>query len=411
MVYKKIIMHADMDAFYASVEQRDCPKLKGKPVIVGGSSARGVVSAASYEARKFGVHSAISVAEARKLCPEGYFLRGDMKKYRNESKKIFEIFRKYSPAVEGISLDEAFLDLTGTERLLGLPSKIGESIRRDVREKRDLAVSVGVGPIKLIAKIASGLAKPDGLLEVPVHGIKDFLEPLSVAQLWGVGPVAQERLKALGMNTIGDLASADLEMIRSCLGVWGVEVSALARGEDAREVCAYRDPVSMSEENTFPVDISDLQTLSNAIRVHSEAVARRLRASKFVAKTVILKLKLANRVRSGPRGYPTFTRRKTLKETTNDGALISRETNLLLNEYSLSKPVRLIGVGVTNLSVESEKQINLFGSRDTESRADHLNKALDVINVKYGENAVIRGGKALSKDSLSFQVKIGEDDM
>ena len=180
------------------------------------------------------------------------------------------------------------------------------------------------------------------------------------------------------------------DRIRTCLGVWGVEVSALARGEDAREVCSYSDPFSMSEENTFQIDISDLQTLSNAIRVHSEAVARRLRASNFVAKTVILKLKLANRVRSGPRGYPTFTRRKTLKKTTNDGALISRETNLLLNEYSLSKPVRLIGVGVTNLSVESEKQINLFGSRDTESRADQLNKALDVINVKYGENAVIR---------------------
>lgn len=411
MTSKRKILHADMDAFYASVEQRDRPQLMGKPVIVGGTGTRGVVAAASYEARKFGVRSAISVAEARKLCPEGYFLRGDMEKYREESKKIFEIFRKYSPAVEGISLDEAFLDLTGTERLLGTAREVGESVRLDVRVATNLAVSIGIGSIKLIAKIASGLAKPDGLMDVPENEVQEFLNPLGIDQLWGVGPVAQTKLRGLGLNTIGDLASADLKMIRMYLGSWGIEVAALARGEDPREVSAYRDPVSMSEENTFQSDVIKKSILKSVIGVHSDAVARRLRSRNLVARTVVLKIKMAKRVGSGPRGYPVFTRRKTIERPTNDGALISQEAKVLLKNFSLSEPLRLIGVGVTNLSLEESEQINLFGSRDEKNKADYLNKALDTLNDRYGKDMVVRGGDSISKDSLSFQIKRGEDDI
>ncbi|TFG96497.1 MAG: DNA polymerase IV, partial [Myxococcales bacterium] len=184
-----MILHADMDAFYASVEQRDRPELRGRPVIVGGTGPRGVVAAASYEARRFGVRSAIPTAQARALCPEGVFLRGDMRRYARESERIFEIFRRFTPLVEGLSLDEAFLDLSGTERLHGPPAEAGRRLRALVRAEIDLAVSVGIGPVKMVAKIASEAAKPDGLLEVPADGVRAFLDPLPVERLWGVGPV------------------------------------------------------------------------------------------------------------------------------------------------------------------------------------------------------------------------------
>jgi len=184
------ILHADMDAFYAAVEQRDRPELRGKPVIVGGTGPRGVVSTASYEARAFGVHSAMPAFEARRLCPDGIFLRGSMRRYSQESKRIFEIFRRFTPQLQGLSLDEAFLDVTGTERLFGTPVELARRLRREVREETGLAVSVGIAPVKLVAKIASDLAKPDGLLEVGAEGLRDFLDPLPVSRIWGVGPVA-----------------------------------------------------------------------------------------------------------------------------------------------------------------------------------------------------------------------------
>ena len=187
----RCVLHVDMDAFYASVEQRDRPELRGRPVIVGGGGARGVGSAASYEARRFGVHSAMPGFEARRLCPDGIFLRGDMKRYTRESKRIFAIFAEFTPRVEGLSLDEAFLDLTGSERLLGPPAQVGERLRQRVRQETGLAVSVGIAPVKMVAKIASDSAKPDGLLEVKPGEVRAFLDPLPVGRLWGVGPVAR----------------------------------------------------------------------------------------------------------------------------------------------------------------------------------------------------------------------------
>jgi len=337
-----------MDAFYASVEQRDRPELRGRPVVVGGAGPRGVVAAASYEARVFGVRSAMSSAEAKQRCPELVFVSGDMARYAEESRRIFEIFRRYSPLVEGLSLDEAFLDLTGSERLLGPAREVAERLRREVREATQLAVSVGIGPIKMVAKIASGMAKPDGCCEVRSEDVRAFLDPLPARKLWGVGPVAGERLERLGYRTIGELARADLESLRRSLGDFGVSIGRLARGEDVREVEPHREAVSLSEENTFDADVSDRETLERTILSHAEAVARRLRRQDLMARTVVLKWRLGRRRKAGPRGYPARTRQATLAIATDDGGEIARVAISLLGD-ALAEPVRLLGIGVSGL--------------------------------------------------------------
>ncbi|MFP6654267.1 MAG: DNA polymerase IV, partial [Myxococcota bacterium] len=308
----RCVLHADMDAFYASVEQRDHPELRGRPVVVGGSGPRGVVAAASYEARKFGIYSAMSSFEAKRRCSELIFVPGDIPRYARESRRIFSIFRRFSPLVEGLSLDEAFLDLTGSERLLGPPREVGEQLRRQVFEETSLPVSVGIGPIKMVAKIASGAAKPDGLLEVSPEAVRAFLDPLSIRKIWGVGPVAGERLERLGYRTIGSLARARLDELRSLLGDWGEGMGRLARGVDLREVEPHRETLSISEENTFESDVQDRGFLEVTVLTHAEAVARRLRRQGLLARTVILKWRIGRRVRDGPRGYPARTRQITL---------------------------------------------------------------------------------------------------
>ncbi len=344
----RCILHADMDAFYASVEQRDHPELRGRPIVVGGPGPRGVVAAASYEARVFGVRSAMSSAEARQRCPGLVFVAGDMARYAAESRRIFEIFRRYSPLVEGLSLDEAFLDLTGSERLLGPARAAAERLRREVRAETGLAVSVGIGPIKMVAKIASGLAKPDGCLEVQPDAVRAFLDPLPARKIWGVGPVAAERLERLGYRTIGDLARADPEALRRTLGDFGASIGRLARGEDVREVEPHRAAVSLSEENTFDADVQDRETLERTILAHAEAVARRLRRKALMARTVVLKWRLGRRRQAGPRGYPVRTRQATLAVATDDGGEIARVAISLLDD-ALAEPVRLLGVGVSGL--------------------------------------------------------------
>jgi len=400
-----------MDAFYASVEQRDDPSLRGKPVIVGGTSARGVVTAASYEARVFGVHSAMPGYEARRLCPHGIFLSGSMRKYSRESKRIFEIFRTFSPKVQGLSLDEAFLDLTGTARLLGPPRAVGERLRAEVRERTGLAVSVGIAPVKMVAKIASDACKPDGLLEIRPGEVRAFLDPLPIGRIWGVGPVAEARLVRLGIERVGDLARMDAQALEAQLGDWGLAIARLARGEEYSEVEPYRDPRSYSEENTFSRDVRDRAVLSNAIITHAEAVARRLRADRFRARTVVLKLKLGRRTAPGPRGYPTLTRRVTLPEATDDGATISRSALDLLARSGVDAPVRLIGVGVANIVCESPGQLSLFEPRERDARRTRLNEALDQISARFGTEAVTRGAsRGAERASLSTQLKRGERD-
>jgi DNA polymerase-4 len=405
----RVVLHADMDAFYASVEQRDRPELRGKPVIVGGTGNRGVVAAASYEARRFGVHSAMPTVEARRRCPDGVYLRGDMQRYARESKRIFEIFRRFAPRVQGLSLDEAFLDLSGTERLLGAPARVGGSLRDAVRAEIGLAVSVGIAPVKMVAKIASDLAKPDGLLEVKADAVRAFLAPLPVGRIWGVGPVAQARLGAAGFERVGDLAEADADGVRALLGDWGLGVARLARGEDLSEVEPYRDAVSYSEENTFGHDVSDREILESTAWVHAESVARRLRRDGLRARTVVLKLKLARRTAPGARGYPLWTRRVTLPEASDDGEEIARSAHSLLARAGLTESVRLLGVGVTNLVPGAGEQLALFEATPGRARRDRLNRALDVIADRFGSKAVVRGGfQSAQRAGLSHQIKRGE---
>lgn len=403
------ILHADMDAFYASVEQRDRPELQGLPVVVGGDSRRGVVAAASYEARRFGIHSAMPSAQAKQLCPEAVFLRGDMERYKAESRKIFSIFRDFTPRLEGLSLDEAFLDLTGTERILGSPRDVGERLRARVRGEVGLAVSVGIAPVKMVAKMASAAAKPDGLLLVPPHRVREFLEPLPVRRLWGVGPVAEGRLRGAGFETLGDLAGAEPGRLHSLLGDWGETVAKLARGEDLREVEASRAAISYSEENTFAEDVTDRDVLGATILTHADSVARRLRRDGLCARTVVLKIRLGSRRREGPRGYPLLTRRSTLREATDDGDRLAGEARTLLARLDLREPIRLLGVGVTGLVEGREVQRSLF--EDPGEKRGELNRALDAIRDRFGSRAVVRAARGrVERAGLSMQIKRGDDE-
>lgn len=406
----RVILHADLDAFYASVEQRDRPELRGLPVIVGGTGPRGVVAAASYEARRFGVRSAMPAFEARRLCPDGVFLAGDVRKYAAVSRAVFGIFGRFSPLVEGLSLDEAFLDLTGSERLLGPPRAAGEALRRAVREEVGLAVSVGIGPSRTIAKLASDAAKPDGLLEVAAGAVEDFLRPLPVGRLWGVGPVAEAKLVRAGLVTIGDLARAEPAALVRLLGEsLGPRAAALARGGDQRPVEPARAPVSYSEENTFDADVADRERLRAVLLDHAESVARRLRRDGWLARTVVLKVKLGQRRSPGPRGHPLLTRRATLPEPSDDGAVLARTARDLL-ERTPAAPVRLLGVGATGL-VARDEQLGLFPAAPARERARRLNRALDEITRRFGARAVVLAGQEQpARSGLSLQHKRGERD-
>jgi DNA polymerase-4 len=406
-MHPRVVLHADMDAFYASVEQRDHPELRGRPVAVGGDGKRGVVSAASYEARVFGVHSAMSSVEARRRCPELIFVRGSMRRYAAESHRIFEIFHRFTPAVQGLSLDEAFLDLTGTERLWGPARGVAEALRRTVRSETQLPVSVGIAPVKMVAKIASDLAKPDGLLEVAPDRVADFLAALPVRRIWGVGPVAEERLRGAGFATIADLVRADPRTLAARFGAWGLALARLGRGEDLSEVEPYRDAVSYSEENTFADDISAREVLEAALITHAESVAQRLRRDRLRARTVVLKLKLARRVAPGPRGYPLLTRRTTLREPTDDGARLARTASELLTRAALREPVRLLGVGVTQLESVDTGQLALFAA-PRDARRERLNRALDAIADRFGSGAIVRGdARPAERAGLSLRHKRG----
>jgi DNA polymerase-4 len=409
MARARVILHADMDAFYASIEQRDDPSLRGRPVMVGGTGSRGVISAASYEAREFGVHSAMPTALARQRCPHGVFLRGSMKRYATESRRIFEIFRRFTPAVQGVSLDEAFLDLTGTERLHGPARGVAERLRATVREEVGLPVSVGIAPVKMVAKIASDAAKPDGLLEVRPEAISAFLEPLPLRRIWGVGPVAEQRLRRHGFETVGDLVRCPPEQLRRRLGTWGLEIARLGRGRELSEVEPYREPVSYSEENTFARDVSERAVLVSTVIAHAESVARRLRHDGLLARCVMLKLKLARRVAAGPRGYPLLTRRESLREPSDDGAELARIAIGLLDRAALSEPIRLLGVGATGLEPADRAQLALFPRPEREQRS-RLNEALDEIADRFGQDAVVRGdARHAERAGLSFQIKRGEE--
>jgi DNA polymerase-4 len=397
-----------MDAFFAAIEQRDDPGLRGKPVVVGGASARGVVAAASYEAREFGIHSAMPSLEARKRCPDLIFVRGRMGVYRRESRRIFEIFRHFTPVVEGLSVDEAFLDLTGTEQLLGPPATVGNRLREEVREETGLAVSVGIAPVKMVAKIASELAKPDGLLQVAPGEVGAFLDPLPVGRIWGIGPTARRRLERAGILTIGDLARASDEVLARDLGEWGVAAARLARGEDRREVEPYREAKSYSEENTFERDIGDRAGLEKVIRAHADAVARRLRHDGVRGRGVTVKLKLARGLGAGK--YPVITRSATLQAPTDDGAEIARVGRSLLARAQLREPVRLLGISVSRIESPVGSQLPLLEEKgqDPEARS-RLNRVTDAIRDRFGDRSLSRGLGTVERAGLSLQIKRGEE--
>jgi len=388
---ERIIAHADLDAFYASVEQLDHPELRGRPVIVAGSSMRGVVSSASYEARNFGVRAAMPAVQAHQLCPHGIFVRGRMRRYVEISRVVRQTFEAFSPLVEPLSLDEAFIDLTGTERLFGTALEAGRALKRRVFEQTGLVVSVGVAPIKMAAKILSDMSKPDGLLVLGADYLRRFFDPLPVERLWGVGRVTLERMNQLGIRTIGDLAGYDVTRLRELFGSFGPHLYELANGRDPRPVIADWHRQSYGEESTFEYDL-DLGSLElkRVLIAHGEAVGRRLRADRVRARTVTLKLKLARPLGGGR--YPLVTRSLSLEAAIDDGAAIARTAISLLDRISVPERVRLAGIQVHQLEREDPIQLALFNTRqETSSRSGRLNRALDEIARRFGENAVMRG--------------------
>jgi DNA polymerase-4 len=377
----RAILHLDLDAFYASVEQLDDPSLRGRPVIVGGPSGRGVVCAASYEARRFGVRSAMPTARARRLCPAGVFLPPRFDRYADLSDQVFAIYRSYTPLVEPLSLDEAFLDATASRALHGSGADIARAIRREVRERTGLAVSAGVAEVKLAAKIACDLGKPDGLVVVPLAGAASFLAPLPVSRLWGVGPVTEEALRRAGIQTVGELAAAEEAALLAALGSHGLELQRLARGDDPRPVVPDAEARSVGSEDTFEEDLRGEEALLPHLQEQAERVARRLRSAALRGRTVTLKLKYAD--------FSQVTRRCTLEGPADDGRAIYRAARAQLTRADLTRPVRLTGVTVSGFGA-ADPQLDLFSAPEPaeDARRRALNAALDQLSEKFGEGAV-----------------------
>jgi DNA polymerase-4 len=379
-VKERTILHVDMDAFYASVEQRDDPKLRGKPVIVGGHPKRGVVLAASYEVRPFGVRSAMSMMQATQLAPQAIVVPPRGEAYAEASDRVHEIFEQYTPLIEPLSLDEAFLDVTASRSLFGTGAEIAQKIRAQIAKEVSLPASAGIATVKYVAKIASDLAKPNGQLEVLAGEEKSFLAPLPVSRLWGVGPKTEEHLHRLQLRTIGDVAEKDLVWLESKLGESGLHFHQLANGLDERIVIPDRGAKSIGSEDTFEEDTRDLRVLSAHIHAQALRVARRLRRAKLRARVIVLKLKLSD--------FKLLTRRKTLDHPTDDGQAMFEEALALLNkECPLPKKVRLTGVSAQGL-LDEAGQMDLFDAPQ-EKRAQRLNYTLDEIAERFGASAVL----------------------
>src|SRR5678815_3567881 len=374
----RAILHVDMDAFYASVEQRDRPELRGQPVIVGGHPRRGVVLAASYEVRPFGVRSAIPMARALKLAPAAVVVPPRFAAYAEASEQVFAILERYTPLIEPLSLDEAFLDVTASQALFGPPAEIATRLRREIAAEVHLPASAGIASSKFVAKIASDLAKPDGQREVLPEQTREFLAALPVSRLWGVGPKLEERLHRLGLRLVGDLASRDPGWLTARLGDVGTHLAALARGEDDRPVIPDRSSKSIGAEDTFEEDVSELEVLRPRLHAQALRVGRRLRKAGLRTRVVQLKLKLDD--------FTLQTRRCTLERATDDGQELYRHALALLERAPLQRPVRLTGVSAQELDEVSDAQLGLFG--EPPRRSDALNRALDAIAERFGRGAV-----------------------
>ncbi len=402
-----------MDAFYASIEQRDRPELRGLPVIVGGSQARGVVSAASYEARKFGVRSAMPGFEARRLCPHGVFLPPDMERYEAVSAEVHRVFEQFTPEIEPLALDEAFLDVTGSLGLFGDATRLGHELKRRVRAATELTVSVGIASNKLVAKIACRLGKPDGLRVIEAGAERACLEPLPIRYLWGIGPVLGDKLSALGIVHAGQLARAEPGLVARAAGERAAYFIQLARGIDARPVEADRAPKSIGEESTFDHDVSERDTITQAIVSHAEEVARRLRGAGYLGRTVTLKMKLARarppRPGSGRVGesrepdYPLLTRQRRVAGPTSDAQLIASTARALWDEAALGQAVRLIGVSVSALVPRHNEQLELFTPKRPQ-----IGPTLDAIRERFGATVIGRAVARPEKASPTLRRKSGD---
>jgi DNA polymerase IV len=378
------ILHVDMDAFFVSVEEVLDPSLKGKLVIVGGEpDGRGVVAAASYTVRQYGVHSAMPIAKAKRLCPHAIVLRSSHRRYREYSAKVFEILRGYSPLVEPMSLDEAFVDLTGCEKLHGPVLKAAEKIRNEIRLVLGLNVSIGIASNKLLAKIASAYCKPNGMLWVTSGMEQRFLAPLPIRRMPGIGPKGEAKLQHMGVKSVGDLARLSLEHLEEAFGKWGASLYSKARGiSDSPVTSETDDPLSISRETTFNVDLTDPFFLESTLSYLTEKVTSQLRGGKLFARTVALKLRYSD--------FQTVTRSKTLDiPTAEDHILFKTAVGLFHKLFTHGEKVRLIGVTFTSLTADPHRQEGLFDCKSGKSW-DSLYQGIDHIRNKYGFKSLLR---------------------
>jgi DNA polymerase IV len=377
----RTILHVDLDAFYASVEVLENPALAGKPVLVGGTGPRGVVAAASYEARRFGIHSAMPMGRARRLCPQAIVLPPRFDLYAAKSRAVHEIFAAFTPLIEPIALDEAFLDVTGALRLFGTGAEIGAAIRARVQAETGLTASVGVAPNKLLAKLASDDAKPDGMLVVEPGSELAFLHPHPVGRLWGVGPATLARLERFGIETIGDLAALPEASLVDTLGrAHGHQLHELACGRDDRPVEPDRETKSIGQEETFPRDVTDRETLAREVRRMAERVGSRLRDHGLAGRTVTLKVRFPD--------FRTITRSATLPEPFATSSEIARQALALLDKVDTAGGVRLLGVSVSNLAADATHQTSLFGDGTAPESSTPIQSVVDAVRARYGSEAL-----------------------
>ena len=385
------ILHVDMDAFYASVEQRDNPDLRGKPLVVGGGSNRGVVAAASYESRKFGIRSAMPMREARRRCPDLVQVPPRMSHYKDVSTRVFDVFREFTPIVEGLSLDEAFLDVTASVSLFGEAETMARAIKDTIRERTSLTASVGVAPNKLVAKIASDLDKPDGLVVVPPDQVMSTLDPLRAAVIPGIGRVTLQKLQNVGVETIRDLRTASDATLRQIFGRYAHRMRERASGIDDRPVASERADKSISAEQTFGEDLTDAAALDAKLLDMTERVATRIRAKELTAGKVTVKIRRTD--------FTTFTRQCTLTPPSNGTDQIYAAARRLLRDWQRENPdtpLRLLGVGGGKLGPALQQ--DLFGTADP-APANPLDRAVDDVRERFGDSAL---GRARNLDGDQF---------
>ncbi len=385
----RTILHVDMDAFYASVEEQDRPELKGKPLIVGGLGGRGVVAAASYAVRAFGVRSAMPLSEALRRCPQAICVPPRMSRYQEISRQVFDIFEEITPLVEGLSLDEAFLDVTAVSRLHGEGETIAIEIRKRIRSKTGLTASVGIAPNKLLAKIASDLRKPDGLCRIGADNMAAILRDLPVERLYGVGKKSLARVQAAGIRTFGDLSEASEAVLWRAFGKNGLAMQERAHGVDERQVVPNREEKSISAEETFAQDIRATQLLTAHLCGLSDRAASRLRSQNLFAGSVTVKIRRAD--------FSTYTRQCPLEPTTHDTAVIRNQAKRLLDAWlreNSGAAVRLLGVGVSQLS--AQRQADLFETEP--AKGSRLDAAIDGIRGRFGAAVLTRASLLSPRD-------------